>query len=93
MCDRCRAEYANPLDRRFHAQAIACPQCGPVLVTRDRHMITARGEAPLAVGVGVLRQGGILALKGLGGFHVACALLALRLVRADAFASESITCV
>jgi hydrogenase maturation protein HypF len=72
MCELCRAEYANPLDRRFHAQAIACLHCGPVLIARDRHAIRARGEAALAVGIRTLREGGIVALKGLGGFHLAC---------------------
>ena len=72
MCAACRAEYADPCDRRFHAQAIACPNCGPVLVARDRHAIRAHGDAALAGAVSVLRDGGIVAIKGLGGFHLAC---------------------
>lgn len=60
LCPACRAEYENPADRRFHAQPIACPDCGP----------------RLSMGIGqaaeLLRDGQILAIKGLGGFHLAC---------------------
>ncbi len=71
LCDQCQAEYDNPLDRRFHAQPNACPACGPRIELWD-----AAGK-PVASPGGVigeaarlLRQGGILALKGLGGFHL-----------------------
>ena len=60
MCAACRAEYSDPRDRRFHAQPIACPDCGP----RLRPSLEAAERC--------LREGGVLALKGLGGFHLAC---------------------
>jgi hydrogenase maturation protein HypF len=70
MCDACRAEYETPADRRFHAQPIACPACGPALSFR-RGPVQIGGD-PLALSAGLLLEGGILALKGLGGFHLAC---------------------
>lgn len=77
MCARCRAEYEDPQDRRFHAQPNACPDCGPRVWLAD-----AQGQAlaPTAFGAGdaieaasrLLRAGRILAIKGIGGFHLAC---------------------
>ena len=72
MCPACRAEYTNPSDRRFHAQAIACPECGPILVWRNATGMRARGEASLRLAVRTLLEGGIVAVKGLGGYHLAC---------------------
>jgi hydrogenase maturation protein HypF len=66
MCDACRAEYENPTDRRFHAQPVACPECGP------RIWLEPGGGDAIAGTVAVLRAGGIVAVKGLGGFHLAC---------------------
>jgi hydrogenase maturation protein HypF len=66
MCGACRAEYEDPADRRFHAQPNACPVCGPRL-----RLEGAAGE-PLAVVADALRAGAIVAVKGLGGFHLAC---------------------
>ncbi|WP_084495593.1 carbamoyltransferase HypF [Nocardia shimofusensis] len=67
MCDRCAREYHDPTDRRFHAQPIACPECGPRLFYTG----PGRGE-PLATARELLRSGGILAVKGIGGYHLAC---------------------
>ncbi len=72
MCEVCQAEYADPCDRRFHAQAIACPQCGPTLAARDAAGVRQRGDASLELAAAVLLEGGIVAVKGLGGFHLAC---------------------
>lgn len=60
LCAACRREYEDPADRRFHAEPVACPACGPRL------------SLPLAEAVGLLRDGAILAVKGLGGYHLAC---------------------
>jgi hydrogenase maturation protein HypF len=72
MCPECQQEYDNPLDRRFHAQPNACPRCGPAL-----ELVDSKGEA---IGSGdalqetsrLLREGNIVAIKGLGGFLLAC---------------------
>jgi hydrogenase maturation protein HypF len=60
LCDDCRREYEDPLDRRFHAEPVCCPVCGPAL------------SLPLERAVELLRGGAILAVKGLGGYHLAC---------------------
>lgn len=71
MCSRCRAEYENPADRRFHAQPNACPHCGPQLAWLDaRGRQLARGEDALQHALKTLSQGGIVALKGIGGFQL-----------------------
>jgi hydrogenase maturation protein HypF len=71
MCERCRAEYENPLDRRFHAQPVACPACGPVYVL-DGGDCALRGDAAIVVAAQLLAAGAIVAVKGIGGFHLAC---------------------
>ncbi len=72
MCADCAAEYHDPLDRRFHAQPVACPQCGPHLwLEVGGERVAERGEA-LQAARKLLRQGKIVAVKGLGGFHLAC---------------------
>lgn len=79
MCDHCRAEYTDPLDRRFHAQPVACFDCGPTLrlelsyeghtdVTNQRQ----RSDEILAQVDTALRQGKIVAIRGIGGFHLCC---------------------
>jgi len=70
LCDACRAEYENPADRRFHAQPNACPECGPHLTLLAKDEATAAGA--LADAVERLLQGEIIAVKGLGGFQLAC---------------------
>lgn len=70
MCDDCRAEYEDPCSRRFHAQPNACPVCGPRLRLVDHCGTDVVGD-PLTVAVGMLRDGKILAIKGLGGYHLA----------------------
>jgi hydrogenase maturation protein HypF len=73
MCTDCAAEYSNPLDRRFHAQPVACSVCGPQvwLEDADGRRIAERDDAILAVQK-LLADGKIVAIKGLGGFHLAC---------------------
>ncbi|MDX6310242.1 MAG: hydrogenase maturation protein HypF [Nocardioidaceae bacterium] len=72
MCDRCRAEYEDPTDRRFHAQPIACPECGPHLEYVDSEgRISGDGES-LAFARYKLSIGAILAVKGIGGYHLVC---------------------
>jgi hydrogenase maturation protein HypF len=70
MCARCAAEYNDPADRRFHAQPVCCPACGPRLRLLDAAGAPLPGE-PLAATAGLLRQGQVLAIKGLGGYHLA----------------------
>jgi hydrogenase maturation protein HypF len=71
MCPACRTEYEDPKNRRFHAQPTACPVCGPQLSLLDAHGQHALGD-PLTVFATSLRAGKIGALKGLGGYHLAC---------------------
>jgi hydrogenase maturation protein HypF len=72
MCPQCRLEYENPLDRRFHAQPNACPECGPHVWLEDgnQNVIALRDEAVVKA-VELLGSGFVLAVKGLGGFHLA----------------------
>lgn len=87
MCPECAAEYANPLDRRFHAQPDACFDCGPHITWREAVNGDAYGNSSATPAVGTTREasdaiiercvelladGGIVAIKGLGGFHLSC---------------------
>ncbi len=72
MCPECRAEYGDPSDRRFHAQPDACAVCGPRLTLLDGEGVPAsEGEAALAGALRLLREGKVVAVKGVGGFHLA----------------------
>ncbi len=72
LCSACAAEYADPADRRFHAQPTACPDCGPRLEWRAAQGVGEPVADVIAHAVERLRQGDILAVKGLGGFHLVC---------------------
>ena len=67
MCPACRAEYDDPADRRFHAQPNACPACGPTVRLGE-----ATGDDALRLAAAALLDGAIVAVKGLGGYHLAC---------------------
>jgi hydrogenase maturation protein HypF len=71
MCAACRAEYLDPANRRFHAEPIACQSCGPRLDAVDRAGASV-GTDPIAAAASAIAGGRIVALKGLGGFHLAC---------------------
>jgi hydrogenase maturation protein HypF len=104
LCPECDQEYHNPLDRRFHAQPVACPVCGPYIWLEAEGQRLAQNENALSTAREWLKNGKILAIKGLGGFHLACdasnpqavALLRSRKKRSDkpfalmAFSPESI---
>ena len=71
LCPECAGEYADPADRRFHAETTCCPNCGPRVA-----LLNAEGEPlpgdPIAATLALLREGSIVAIKGLGGFHLVC---------------------
>jgi hydrogenase maturation protein HypF len=72
MCDFCESEYHDPSNRRFHAQPVACPECGPTLRYIVNGQEVARGHKVIEQAARALREGSILAIKGLGGYHLAC---------------------
>jgi len=73
MCPACRAEYEDPRDRRFHAQPNACPSCGPQLALWDpAGAVLAARTGALAAAVDAIRAGQVVAVKGIGGFHLMC---------------------
>jgi len=71
MCPRCLAEYNDPSDRRFHSQTNSCPDCGPALSLTDSKGTPIHGD-PLLETIRLIREGNIIAVKGVGGFHLAC---------------------
>ena len=86
MCPQCKAEYDDPKNRRFHAQPNACSRCGPAVALRvvREGVEVSRDKDPVTETIRLLKEGRIIAIKGLGGFHLACdasnegAVLALR---------------
>jgi hydrogenase maturation protein HypF len=72
MCEACEREYHDPADRRFHAQPTACPACGPKVQLLDAHGTAIAGAGPIRAAADLLISGFIVAIKGLGGFHLAC---------------------
>jgi hydrogenase maturation protein HypF len=73
LCGDCLAEYENPLDRRFHAEPVACARCGPHLGFFDPlHGRIVGDEPALAAAIATLREGHVLAVKGIGGYHLLC---------------------
>lgn len=81
MCAACAREYHDPADRRFHAQPLCCPECGPVLRLVDAGTGNAVAGDPLVQAAGLLRDGRVVAVKGLGGYHLAVDALNDRAVR------------
>jgi hydrogenase maturation protein HypF len=71
MCDYCNGEYTDPLNRRFHAQPIACLTCGPQLKFLDKNFKEITGD-PIENTIKFLKEGKIIGIKGIGGFHIAC---------------------
>lgn len=73
MCEACQTEYTNPLDRRYHAQPISCSHCGPILSLKDmnENLIASNQEAIKKL-ADLIQQGHIVAMKGMGGFHLMC---------------------
>lgn len=71
MCEDCGREYADDTDRRFHAEPIACPVCGPSVRLVNRAGTPVPGD-PIARAVQIMSEGGIVSVKGLGGYHLAC---------------------
>jgi hydrogenase maturation protein HypF len=73
LCEACNAEYTDPLDRRYHAEPVACAQCGPTLSYAEIGKALRHGnETALKAAVGALRDGKVLAIKGIGGYHLVC---------------------
>ncbi|HET7691380.1 MAG TPA: carbamoyltransferase HypF [Nocardioidaceae bacterium] len=72
MCQACAQEYGDPADRRFHAQTVCCPHCGPQLRLQREHRATTYGEQALVEARRLVADGAVLAVKGIGGYHLAC---------------------
>ncbi len=75
MCDACKSEYTDPSNRRYHAQTIACPDCGPKLsLYCNGKKVKGEGIELIKEAVAMIKKGEIVAVKGIGGFHLACNL-------------------
>lgn len=73
MCSACEREYTDPLDRRYHAQPVSCHECGPALTLYDgKENLLGAGDGVITEAAARLKRGEILAIKGLGGFHLMC---------------------
>ncbi len=72
MCPKCRAEYEDPLNRRFHAEPTCCHRCGPSIWLADENGQKVETDDPIQSCLNYLKDGKIIAIKGLGGFHLAC---------------------
>jgi len=72
MCPDCKKEYHNPEDRRFHAQPNACPGCGPNITLVNSQQSIVNCQNPIEKTIELLKEGKIVAIKGIGGFHIAC---------------------
>ena len=72
MCHDCNSEYHNPQNRRFHAQPNACPVCGPQLMFLNNEGLAVQTQDPISTVCTLLQDGKIVAVKGLGGYHIAC---------------------
>lgn len=75
LCSRCLQEYTNPLDRRFHAQTVACPSCGPKAYLTDNRGVKVEASNCFFEAGRLLGEGFIIAVKGIGGFHIAASTL------------------
>jgi hydrogenase maturation protein HypF len=72
MCPECQAEYEDPRSRRFHAQPVCCPACGPTLSLLDDKGVSVATRDPIALCIEYIQAGRIGAIKGIGGYHLAC---------------------
>ncbi len=73
MCEKCEKEYSDPLNRRYHAQPVCCAECGPKISLKDRfNNILATSNKAAKIAAQKLKDGDIIAVKGLGGFHLMC---------------------
>ncbi len=73
MCEACKKEYLDPHDRRFHAQPISCPNCGPTLrLLGTNSAVLEEGNATIKAAAEAIKKGAIVAVKGVGGFHLVC---------------------
>ncbi len=72
LCEECQAEYDDPLNRRYHAQPTACPNCGPQVALIVGNQIIASGDEAIIKSQQLVEEGKIIAVKGLGGYHLAC---------------------